>query len=200
MLLVTLPRYAICVSITYLYKKYYSCTLKAALYRNVQTQHWNKMLIILVLDSNRNGYPIKYRRSVIISMLEVMALSVSSTQFIPIRFYKCFIQTHWQAFFFLQRVFYFTESVLYDLFTSEGFSCETIKIHERKIENRAREITMNRSIYMFISSIGNIHLWMFLYTCLLCFLHRRWIQGVFGNLNRMDVPEVKSSGDNIWES
>lgn len=49
------------------------------------------------------------------------------------------------------RVFYFSEIGLSDLFRREGFSCESIKIHEKRVENRGREIVMER----------------------------RWIQGVF---------------------
>lgn len=49
------------------------------------------------------------------------------------------------------RVFYFTEAGLCDLFKAEGFSCETVKVFEKRVENRAKEIRMDR----------------------------RWIQGVF---------------------
>jgi hypothetical protein len=85
--------------------------------------------------------------------------------------------------------------MLHDLFKSEGFDCEAIKVHERKIENRAREITMNRLIKTTCLAAPFIYLSMKViissFTSLAC---RRWIQGVFSNLNSKDAEDVKISG------
>eukprot|EP00250_Pteridium_aquilinum_P035714 c9855_g1_i1 orf=108-1802(+) len=61
------------------------------------------------------------------------------------------------------RAYYFTEPGLIDLFKAEGYSCVTVKIYEKTVENRAREITMDR----------------------------RWIQGVFSLENDLNVEDNK---------
>ena len=44
----------------------------------------------------------------------------------------------------LQRAYYFTEAVLEQLFVAQGFSCVEMKVHERTVSNRAKDLHMHR--------------------------------------------------------
>ncbi|KAI5058940.1 hypothetical protein GOP47_0025259 [Adiantum capillus-veneris] len=59
------------------------------------------------------------------------------------------------------RAYYFTEAGLIDLFKAEGYFCKTVRVFEKRVENRAREVTMDR----------------------------RWIQGVFSLVNGFDEED-----------
>ncbi|MCO5586123.1 hypothetical protein L7F22_040063 [Adiantum nelumboides] len=56
------------------------------------------------------------------------------------------------------RAYYFTEAGLIDLFKAQGYICKKVRVFEKTVENRAREVTMDR----------------------------RWIQGVFSLMDEFE--------------